>query len=52
MPVWRVAALRHDAFEAEPAGVLEHGGAVRRLNVLEELDAISGPAQHGERCLA
>src|SRR6516225_2641641 len=40
-----VPALRHDAFEAELAGVLEHGGAVRRFDVLDDLDAIMRAAQ-------
>ena len=36
-PVRQIAALRDDAFEAEPAGVLEHGRPVR-LEMLAEAD--------------
>ncbi len=48
-----VAPLRDDPFEAEPAGVFEYGGAVRGLDMLDELDAGMRAAQQaGERRLA
>jgi len=47
-----VAPLRCDAFEPEPAGVREHGAAVRRLDVLDHLDAVARSAQQArERSL-
>jgi hypothetical protein len=35
-----VAPLRDNAFQAEPACVLEHGATVGRLEVLDDLDAV------------
>jgi len=41
----RIALLRDDAFVPELARVLEHGGAVGRLDVLDYLDAVVRAAQ-------
>ncbi len=53
MLVRPVLPLRHDDLEAEPAGVLEHGGAICRLNMFHQLYPVMRSAQQTrQRCLS
>src|SRR5215831_14198136 len=49
MAIWRVAALRHDAFESKPARVGEYDIA-GRIHVLDQLDADERSAQQLRQC--